>query len=244
MDSRFVIVRPHLNEPISERWSIEEIVNRHSFPGWDDFLKSQMVNLHHISEVLKVKCPAEALCPLKRNIFKVFELCRPENIKVVIVGQDPYHNIVNGEPAAMGMAFSCVLSFNPSLRNIMKEIKYEYPDYIPPENGDLTNWAKQGVFLLNTALTVEQGKAGKHLILWKPFTDAVIEFIKSVNPNCIYLLWGTPARKLIPLIGTSGIKLETSHPSPLSFEKGFHGCMHFRRCNEILASQGKSEIRW
>ncbi len=226
---------------IDQTMTLKNIVDRFTFPGWEQLFKEQESTIEFISSVLQEKC--QDFFPLKMDIFRIFS-CKPEDIKVVIIGQDPYHSISEGIPTAVGLSFSCSSGVNPSLRGIYKEIKEEFPEYTIPYTGDLTHWFNQGVFLMNVALTVEPGKPGTHLVLWKPFTDAVIEFIKSKCPNCIYLLWGAPARKLIGIIGNSGYKLEASHPSPLSFDKGFHGCLHFRKCNEILTSLGKDPIIW
>jgi uracil-DNA glycosylase len=236
-----IIFSEESRELIKQTDTIEEITDKFAFPGWENVFREQRENLLHISKVLALKCPD--FLPLKKDVFRVFST-KPQDVNVVILGQDPYHNVVGGIPSAVGLSFSCSSTINPTLKNIYKEIQAEYPDIAMHYSGDLTPWKNQGVFLLNTALTVEQGNPGGHLILWKPFTDAVIEHLRSVNPNCVYLLWGAPARKLISVIGNSGFKLEAVHPSPLSFYKGFFGCGHFKSCNDYLASVGKPAINW
>ena len=182
--------------------------------------------------------------PEKQNIFKAFSLTPIENLKVVILGQDPYH----GFGQAQGLSFSTPENIKnpPSMMNILKEIKEDLQKDSVCINGDLTPWAKNGVLLLNTILTVEESLPKSHHNLgWEIFTDNIIKY---VNDNCegiVFLLWGTPAISKSKLIDIKKHHiLSAPHPSPLSSYRGFFGCKHFSKTNEILKSLGKKEIIW
>ena len=186
----------------------------------------------------------KVIYPPDADIFNAFKLTTPTNLKVVILGQDPYH----GPNQAHGLCFS-VLKGNkvpPSLRNIYKELSADIANFEMPEHGDLAHWAKQGVLLLNTILTVEQAQAHSHKkIGWEEFTDQVISTINTKFENVVFLLWGAPAQKKSALIDESRHHiLSAVHPSPLSAYRGFFGCQHFSKTNNILTSLGKSEIDW
>jgi uracil-DNA glycosylase len=182
--------------------------------------------------------------PEAQDVFNAFKLSTPDNLKVVVLGQDPYH----GPNQAHGLSFS-VLKGNkipPSLRNIYKELSSDIDDFVVPEHGDLSAWAKQGVLLLNTALTVEQGNAHSHKnIGWERFTDEVIKRIDQHFDNVVFLLWGAPAQKKARLIDETRQKIFSSaHPSPLSAHRGFLGCKHFSQTNAFLKEIGKTPIDW
>lgn len=227
---------------IKETSPLLQVVDRFSFPGWESLFKEQRDNLKHISEVLDVKCPE--FLPMRRDVFRVFEL-PPDEVRVVILGQDPYFTRKASLPDAVGLSFSCSSGINPSLMSIYSEIHSEYLEFRIPGHGDLSSWLKKGVFLLNTALTVEEGKPASHLILWKSFTDAVLQRISEcTGGKCVYFLWGAPARKAMSVIGSGGLILETTHPSPRSAYRGFYGCGHFKKCNEYLTAHGLGEIDW
>ncbi len=171
-------------------------------------------------------------------------LTRPllDQVRVVILGQDPYH----GHGQAMGLCFSVppAIPLPASLRNIYKEIERD-TGRKPLPNGDLTSWARQGVFLLNAMLTVEQGKAGSHSkIGWHVFTDAIISILSQRKSDLVFLLWGNFARSKKPLIDLQKhTVLEAAHPSPLARD-AFAGCAHFSKTNAILTSRGESPIQW
>ena len=180
--------------------------------------------------------------PPHANIFRAFDMCSPQDVRVVILGQDPYHT----PGVADGLAFSSSNenSIPPSLRNIFKEIGQEYGTC--PIIPDLTGWAKQGVLLLNATLTVEAGKANSHVAFgWHEFTDAVIRALSEKEEHIAFLLWGNYARQKSALInGSKHLILESAHPSPLSAHRGFFGNDHFKMANEYLAMKGRGSVDW
>ena len=180
------------------------------------------------------------ILPDAKNYFKAFELCKLEDVKVVIIGQDPYHT----PGVANGLAFSVRKDqkLPPSLHNIFKELKADLG--VDNSHGDLTQWAKQGILLLNSSLSVCAGSAASHSnIGWEEFTDKVIGLIQA-KKNIIFLLWGNHARKKKALIGDGNYILEASHPSPLSAHNGFFGCAHFSKTNERLTDLDLDPIDW
>ncbi len=176
-------------------------------------------------------------------VFDAFKLCPFEEVRVVILGQDPYH----GHGQAMGLSFSVPdgVRIPPSLRNIYKEIQSDI-GAAPATNGDLTAWAKQGVLLLNSTLTVAHKQSGSHQGRgWETFTDSVIKKISDEHEHVVFLLWGAYARKKSDLIDDSKhLVLNATHPSPLSAHRGFLGCKHFSLCNNYLKLNGHKEINW
>lgn len=182
--------------------------------------------------------------PNKEDIFSAFNNCRFDNLKVVIIGQDPYH----GQGQANGLCFSVHdgVKHPPSLINILKELSDNY-NTLYPATGNLAGWAKQGVLLLNTILTVEKGLPGSHQKKgWETFTDTVIKVISEEKENVVFLLWGGFAKKKSKLIDESKHHiLTTGHPSPLSANRGlWFGNKHFLKTNEFLKSKGLKEIEW
>lgn len=182
--------------------------------------------------------------PQKENIFKALETTPYEQVKVVILGQDPYPKA----NAATGLVFSVSdqCPIQPSLRNIFQELRNEF-GYPIPNTTDLTPWAKQGVLLLNTVLTNETGKIGAHRNLgWEAYTDHIIQLVSQKDTPVVFLLWGNDARKKKNLITPkeNHLILETTHPSPLSANRGFLGCGHFQTCNDFLTQHGTTPIHW
>lgn len=181
--------------------------------------------------------------PPREKIYNAFELTPFDDVKVVILGQDPYHDI--GQ--AMGLSFSVPGGFKipPSLRNIYKELHAE-TGFVIPDHGDLTAWAKQGVLLLNTVLTVRAHTPASHSkIGWETFTDNVIESLNMKTDPVVFMLWGKPAGAKKKLISNPRhLILEAAHPSPLSASRGFMGCGHFVKCNEFLKANGLEPIDW
>ena len=186
-----------------------------------------------------------AVYPPESYVFNAFNATPLNNIRVVILGQDPYH----GEGQAHGLCFSVmpeVKKLPPSLKNMYKELATDIDGFVIPEHGYLQSWAEQGVFLLNTVLTVEQGQAHSHKHLgWEQFTDNVIAHINEHCEGVVFILWGAHAQKKGKGIdSTRHSILSGPHPSPLSAHRGFFGCKHFSRTNELLLAQGKKPINW
>lgn len=196
-----------------------------------------------LSNFVKSEYTSKTIYPPGNLIFNSFQQCRLDDLKVVIIGQDPYH----GSGQANGMSFSVNdgIKIPPSLRNIFKEIGQEYNSELPL-NGDLTRWANQGVLLLNATLTVAESQAGSHQNKgWETFTDNVIRTINAKKKNIVYMLWGNYARKKKVLIDSSNnLILESAHPSPLSAHRGFLGNNHFKKANEYIRNQYQLDLDW
>jgi uracil-DNA glycosylase len=206
----------------------------------DEFSKPYFESLVNF---VKGEYENKTIYPKGDSIFKAFDLCPVEKVKVVILGQDPYH----GPGQAHGLAFSVKdgVPFPPSLLNIFKELKSDLN--LPfPSNGNLERWAKQGVLLLNATLTVEAHKAGSHQKKgWETFTTAVIEKLAAHQSNLVFLLWGAYAQKKAAVIpADKHFKLQAPHPSPLSAHRGFLGCKHFSQTNAYLTENGSPPIQW
>ncbi len=186
----------------------------------------------------------KVIYPPSTEVFNAFRFTEFGDVKVVILGQDPYH----GPNQAHGLCFSVLpqVKTPPSLVNIYKELAQDIPDFTIPDHGYLKSWADQGVLLLNTVLTVEQGKAHSHAKSgWEMFTDRVIEALNQHGQGIIFLLWGAHAQKKGQMIDRQRHHvLEAPHPSPLSAHRGFFGCKHFSMVNQLLEQQGKSPIVW
>ncbi|MBB1271909.1 uracil-DNA glycosylase [Psychromonas sp. SR45-3] len=186
----------------------------------------------------------KSIYPAEKDRFNAFSLTDLKNTKVVILGQDPYH----GEGQAHGLSFSVPkgIKLPPSLRNIYKELTDDLSWSTVPENGDLTNWAKQGVLLINAVLTVEKSNAGSHAKQgWEQFTNNVIQYINDNKEGVVFLLWGSYAIKKSTLIDSNKHHiLSAVHPSPLSAYRGFFGCQHFSKVNNLLIAQNKTPIDW
>ena len=187
----------------------------------------------------------ETIYPPQDQILRALALPPITRVKPVILGQDPYH----GAGQAHGLAFSVPEGAKtpPSLRNIFKEIAADVYDSDPPTfSTDLTHWAKQGVLLLNSTLTVEEGNAGSHQHLsWQTLTDQIVQILCSRRRHLVFLLWGNHAQEKAAFIDTDRhLLLTAAHPSPLSAHRGFFGCRHFSRTNDYLATHGKTPIDW
>lgn len=213
---------------------------------WEDVINLEKEKEYYkkLHEEIEKKYENSIVFPEKQNIFKAFSLTKLENLKVVILGQDPYH----GFGQAQGLAFSTPKEIKnpPSMVNILKEISDDLGSKSLCEDGDLTPWAKQGVLLLNTILTVEEAKPKSHHNLgWEIFTDNIIKYISDNCKDIVFILWGSPAIAKTKLINKSKHHILTApHPSPLSSYRGFFGCKHFSKTNEILTNLKKEPITW
>ena len=212
---------------------------------WNEILAEEMQkNYYQELQAFVQKRRAEVrVFPEEKNVFNALELTPFESVKVVILGQDPYH----GFGQAHGLSFSVQkgIPLPPSLKNIYKELQEDIGGELPTE-GDLSHWAKQGVLLLNTVLTVEEGNANSHKGMgWERLTNRLIESLNELKHPVIFILWGKPAQDKEKLITNSNhVILKAPHPSPLSAYRGFFGSKPFSRVNDILIQQGQTPIRW
>ena len=214
-------------------------------PSWHEHLQQEFEQPYfaQLTDFVRQEYTTQTCYPPGSLIFNAFNLCPFDKVKVVIIGQDPYH-----EPRqAQGLSFSVAdgVPFPPSLQNIFKEIQNDLGKPIPT-SGDLTRWAKQGVLLLNATLNVRAHQAASHQRHgWETFTDAVIRSLNNADHPIVFLLWGGNARSKKSLItNPRHLILETVHPSPLSAYNGFFGCKHFSKCNHFLIENGMTPIRW
>ncbi len=212
---------------------------------WDEILADEFSSKEYqnLRDFLKTEFSTQKIFPSMYDIFNSMKRTDFDAVKVVLLGQDPYHN----DGQAMGLSFSVPkgVDIPPSLANIYKEIKKEL-GISPKNHGDLTGWAEQGVLLLNAVLTVRAHQANSHKGKgWEYFTDSVIKKISDKKQGVVFLLWGANARSKKALIdGNKHLILECAHPSPLSAYNGFFGCGHFIKTNEYLVEQGKTPIDW
>ncbi|KRX06317.1 Uracil-DNA glycosylase-like protein [Pseudocohnilembus persalinus] len=233
-------------------------VDPHDFPDFEEFcdglltwkplLKNYISNkaFKDTYQYVKSQYATQKCYPPSHLIFNAFSTTHLQKLKVIVVGQDPYH-----QPGqAMGLCFSVPKSckFPPSLNNIYKGMQADpkMPKFSKPNHGDLTKWAEQGVFLLNDILTVQDSTPNAHKAAnWGKFTDEVIRLINTELSNCVFLLWGKPAQKKAAVVNTNRhLVLKTSHPSPLGAHAGFLTSKQFSECNEYLVKHGKEPIDW
>ena len=213
--------------------------------NWDDILKDEFDKQYYLAlrEFLIKEYKSHLIYPDKYKIFEALKLTDYEDVKIVILGQDPYH----GPNQAHGLAFSVSLGvpIPPSLLNIYKELERDM-NFRIPNHGYLVDWSKQGVLLLNTALTVRAGMANSHRGKgWEVFTDQVIRLLSLREKPMVFLLWGKNAAEKETLIDTSKhLVLKAPHPSPLSAHRGFLGCGHFSKANEFLIKNSIAPINW
>ena len=212
---------------------------------WKELLKEEFSKpyFEELTSFVRGEYGSVVVYPAGRNIFRAFDCCPVDKIKVVIIGQDPYH----GPGQANGLCFSVGegVPFPPSLRNILQEVHADVGAPIP-QSGELERWAEQGVLLLNAVLTVRAHEAASHAGRgWERFTDAVVKAIAERKEGVVYMLWGSYAQKKGSIADPSkNLILKAVHPSPLSAYRGFFGCKHFSTANDYLKSVGKEPIRW
>lgn len=206
-----------------------------------EFKKDYYRNLY---SYVKREYETHVVYPPSDQIFHALDLTPLHEVKVVILGQDPYHN----DHQAMGLSFSVPedqSDLPPSLVNIYKELHDDLGCRVP-QSGDLTKWARQGVLLLNTVLTVRAHQAASHAGHgWEQFTDAILEAVNEESRPIVYMLWGSHAQSKIPMLNNPmHLVLKAPHPSPLSAYRGFYGCRHFSQCNQFLEAHGVTPIDW
>ena len=213
--------------------------------SWDTLLAEEFQKDYYqqLRKNLAQEYKTRTIYPAMDNIFNALKYTSYEDVKVLLLGQDPYH----GPGQAHGLCFSVQKGVDkpPSLKNMFKELESD-TGIVAPSHGCLTDWAKQGILLLNTVLTVREGEPNSHKKLgWTTFTDKVIELLNEREDPVIFVLWGRNALEKLPLITNSHhYVLSAAHPSPLSASRGFFGCKHYSKINEILKSMGKTPIDW
>lgn len=214
-------------------------------PDWNELLREEFEKpyFEELTRFVKEEYATRRIYPRGSNIFRAFDKCPLERLKVVIIGQDPYH----GPGQAHGLCFSVAdgVPHPPSLQNIFKEVAADIGTPIPA-SGNLDRWAEQGVLLLNAVLTVREHEAASHAGRgWEQFTDAVVRKIAERKQGVVYLLWGSYAQRKGAIADpTQNCILKAVHPSPLSAYRGFLGCKHFSKANEYLLSTGQTPINW
>lgn len=215
--------------------------------SWRELLGEEKTKAYFIETLNAVEAARQRgvrVYPPKELVFEAFRVTPLDQVRVVILGQDPYH----GPGQAHGLCFSVLpgIAPPPSLQNMFKELARDLPDFRPPNHGCLMRWAEQGVLLLNTVLTVEEGRAHSHANLgWEQFTDVVVDKLNSSCAGLVFLLWGAHAQKKGARIDRQRHHVLTApHPSPLSAHRGFIGCGHFSKANQILDNQGLPPIDW
>lgn len=212
---------------------------------WQEILQPEFDKpyFEQLTQFVRAEYGITTVYPAGRNIFRAFDKCPFAELKVVIIGQDPYH----GVGQANGLCFSVNdgVPFPPSLQNIFKEIQSDLGTAVP-QSGNLDRWAEQGVLLLNSVLTVRAHEAASHAGRgWEQFTDAVVRTINERKQGVVYMLWGSYAQRKGQVVDSSkNFVLKSVHPSPLSVYRGFFGCKHFSQANAYLQSVGKTPIIW
>jgi uracil-DNA glycosylase len=240
------------SEIVDQSWTVEQIATYAIPPTWEPVFEDAKQELKDISETLqRDELEHGPFMPNKCDLFNAMEYTPLPSVKLVIIGQDPYYVWVTLQGERVTRANGLSFSVRPgdavpvSLNNIYKELESCIHGFVRPKHGDLRAWARQGVLLLNSCLTVRPNVAGSHGDeMWSDFIKKVIKGINNVNPHCIYFLWGSKAQGLIPMLGENNIALTASHPSGFSANRGFFGCKHFKLANEILLKQGKKAIKW
>lgn len=214
---------------------------------WSDVIgaeKEQPYFRDTLAFVARERANGKTIYPPQKDVFNAFRFTEFQDVKAVILGQDPYH----GPNQAHGLSFSVLpgVKAPPSLVNMYQELSTDIPGFQTPNHGYLASWAQQGVLLLNTVLTVEAGQAHSHAHLgWETFTDRVIAALNEHREGVVFLLWGSHAQKKGRIIDTHRHHvLKTVHPSPLSAHRGFFGCKHFSQTNQFLQQQGLEPINW
>lgn len=236
-------------QEIDESWGPDKVAEVDPPSGWEAVFKDAKPELATLTEILlaEEKKGGYKSFPMRKDLYRAFHLTPLDNVKVVIIGQDPYpQQLSNGQPRAVGLSFSVRPTdvVPSSLTNIYKEIKNCYPEFKVPNHGDLTKWAQQGVLLLNMSLTVPPNLPDGHKKIWWGFLSKVFGAINTKRPNTIFLLWGKNAQGVQGMLGDKAVTLTAAHPSGQSAHKGFFFCQHFSIVNKELAKRGETPIDW
>lgn len=248
---------------VDQTWSIARVAQEFPPWSWEELFSDAMPEIENASQIIeRYEKQGERFFPLKQDTFAAFKYTPLNEVKVVIVGQDPYPSEIVWTdpmkpgsdsqylPQATGLSFSIRRgdSLPPTLNNIYKELQSSIKGWSPPNHGDLTPWSKQGVLLLNTVPTFQAGRQKDNAKVfgpvWAGFIKKVLKTICTSNPACIFVLWGKNAQGIRQFIADTCPVLESSHPSPLSARYGFFGCNHFNQINEILIKQKRDPIDW
>lgn len=241
------MLKLHVFPVPDETWKVSRISKECIPESWKSIFDYCAPELEIISEIVEEEKKKYILCPQQKDLFRAFHLTPFPKIRVVILGQDPYPQVLgNGLPRATGLSFSVrkTDALPSSIQNIYTELKDNYPEFKIPGHGCLEGWARQGVFFLNIALTVREDEPASHINIWQGFTRKVIRRIVEHNENVIFVLWGTRAQKMADVVGGAVTKLISSHPSGRSADRGFFGCGHFQEINDIFAERGEKLIDW
>lgn len=236
-------------EKITNDWTVEKVATEYPPFTWEAVFESAKHEIKDVSDILEEdKRDNGERIPNNCDLFRAFHLTPLHNIRVVILAMDPYGTrLPDGRPLATGLAFSVPKDapIPSSLRNIYKELKESIPEFVVPNHGDLIKWSLQGVFLLNSSLTVRNNESGSHGEVWSGFIKKVIHAILESNPKCIFVAWGNNAQKVAnKFVGEKAVILTSAHPSGYSANRGFFGCKHFSRINELLIAQKSRPINW
>jgi len=214
--------------------------------SWKEHLKGEFEKdyFRELTAFVKKEYQEGKVYPAPKNIFRAFDLCPFDKVKVVMLGQDPYHGV--GQANGLCFAVGDGVTLPPSLQNIFKEIEDDYGQPLVHRGGDLSRWAEQGVLLLNATLTVRAHQAGSHQERgWEKFTDAVIRALSEDRENLVFMLWGNYAKaKGAHIDRSKHFVLEAAHPSPFSAASGFFGCKHFSKANDYLIAHNETPIDW
>jgi uracil-DNA glycosylase len=231
-----------------QSWSVLQAARDCTPRTWEDVFKDADMEIATASQIVDRERRAGAIiCPLVADTYRAFHSTPLDRVKVVIIGQDPYHQMLsNGLPRAKGMSFSIDAKdgIPSSLQNIYKELGDTVQGFYRPNHGDLTEWAVQGVLMLNMCLTVRANQANSHGEIWMGFISKVLRTITDRRARTIFLLWGKEAQKVTKLLGDKAIVLTAAHPSGFSARRGFFGCNHFNETNQRLAEMNEKPINW
>lgn len=245
---RIVNPEPPIISPVDQSWNILDIATKCPPRTWEAVFNFAKAELKDVSDILSDdEKMYGGFYPLKKDIFKAFELTPLPSVKVVLIGQDPYpQTLGNGFPRAQGLSFSVSQDdqIPSSLNNMYTELEKTVSGFKRPWHGDLTNWAKQGVLLLNNCLTVRPGKPDSHGKIWMGFISRVLAALAENCPYAVYILLGKNAQNMRKYIHDRAPIVEAVHPSGLSANRGFFGSNIFNKTNELLKKNGQPEINW